>query len=396
MLNLQDGSVHANPYRMLWVGVGCATLTVLLCSCSAELPVLREAQQADGGEQATQYSIVCVIHGDGDYLYHDSSGNEYNADEVALAEAQRVALRNPHAEVFIFHQRPRSHFLFFFPLRDGTFYYYRNGRPNAEELYWRDQEQTPFDTEVGLYRRFSAGNQPGKVSLFLYFGHEIPEFDGAGYDASYPDRPLTVQGFARGVGGFREDSSKFDIVVLSTCFGGTPYTIGALGTAARYIIASPDNLHLSYLDLRSLERMDLGFRDVDVHTFARRYARLAFDILKGQILTTVSVAVYDVDRVQKFLRAFLSVYEYTLNSVKSARQASMAAIEHCDCADLPSVVLPAMSDGVDVFYRPPRFGRAKEKQHHSGWECWRERDPIIGRKPQFDEFKGAVETFYRP
>ena len=74
-----------------------------------------------------RYSIVCVIHGDGDYLYHDTDGNEYAADEEALAAAKRVAQQNPHAEVFIFHQRPRRHFLFLFPLRDGEFYYYRNG-----------------------------------------------------------------------------------------------------------------------------------------------------------------------------------------------------------------------------------------------------------------------------
>ncbi len=382
MSNPQNRSARTNPFQMLWVSVACATLAVLLSSCGAELPVQRAAQENDVGVQATAYSIVCVIHGDGDYLYHDTGGNEYRADEVALAEAQRVALRNPHAEVLIFHQRPRRHFLFFFPLRDGTFYCYRNGRLIANDVYWRDQEESPLKTEMGLYRRLSAGNQPGMVSLFLYFGHEVPEFDGAGYDASYPDRPLTVPGFARGVRSFRADSSRFDILLLSTCFGGTPYTVGALGTAARYIVASPENLHLSYFDMRPLERLDAGFRDVDVPGFAKRYAGLAFDTLKEHIQTTVSVAVYDVDRVQKFLRAYQGVYEQTMNSVKSAGQVPMAAMEHCDCADLPSVMPATTSDGVDVFYRPPRFGRSKEKQHHSGWECWREREPLMRRELQ--------------
>jgi hypothetical protein len=210
--------------------------------------------------------------------------------------------------------------------------------------------------------------------LFLYFGHEIPEFDGAGYDASYPDRKLTVQGFARGVGGFRGDASKFDIVVLSTCFGGTPHTIGALGTTARYIVASPDNLHLSYLDLRSLERMDLGFRDVDVHSFARRYARMAFDILKGQIQTTVSVAVYDVDRVQKFLRAFQSVLEDTLNS-EWQQQVSMAAI---GTAIVPIFRHRAAARAMgDV----PTARRALAGQRETApfrWECWRREIQLLG------------------
>ena len=49
--------------------------------------------------------------------------------------------------------------MFFFPLRDGEFYYYRNGRLIANESYWRDQEQSRFEPEVELYRRFRVDNQ---------------------------------------------------------------------------------------------------------------------------------------------------------------------------------------------------------------------------------------------
>ena len=243
---------------------------------------------------AVHYSILFIIHGDGDYLYHDTAGNEYIADEEALADAKRVAQENPLAEVFIFHQKSRSHFLFFFPLRDGEFYYYRNGRLIANELYWRDQKQSNFDLEVELYRRFRANNQREVVSMFLYFGHEIPEFGGAGYDASYPDRTFTVRDLASGIEGFTSDFTKFDLLVLSTCYGGTPYTIGTLGSYARTIIASPDNLHLSYFDLNSLESLEVSLQDGDIPAFANRFARQSFDRLTGDIQTTVSVAVYDV------------------------------------------------------------------------------------------------------
>ena len=96
-------------------------------------------------------------------------------------------------------------------------------------------------------------------------------------------------------------------MILSTCFGGTPYTIGALGTFARYIIASPDNLHLSYFDFHSLERLDLSVRDGDVPAFAKQFAHQAFDRLTGDIQTAVSVAVYDVDRVQEYVHSVHSV-----------------------------------------------------------------------------------------
>jgi hypothetical protein len=359
---------------MLFVSVCCAVLTVLLTSCSANLPIQRDAQQAEEGVLATQYSIVCIIHGDGDYLYHDTSGNEYYADEEALAGVKRVAQQNPHAEVFIFHQRPRRHFLFFFPLHDGEFYYYRNGRLIANELYWRDQEQLHFDPEVGLYRRFRADNQHKMVSLFLYFGHEIPEVGGAGYDASYPDRPFTIHDLAGELKGFTRDSARFDLMVLSTCFGGTPYTIDTLGSFARYIIASPGNLHLSYFDLHSLERLDLSLQDGDVHAFAKRFAYQAFDRLTRNIQTAVSVSVYDVNRVQEYVHAVHGVYDETLTTLKGETR-SIATIEHCDCADIPAYVLPTMNEGIDVFYRPARFGRSKLKQNHSGWECWKDLQP---------------------
>ena len=150
--------------------------------------------------------------------------------------------------------------LLFFPLRDGTFYYYRHGRLLAEESYWRDQGQSRFDPEMELYNRFRAEESPELVRLFLYFGHEIPEFGGAGYDASYKNRTFTVDDLADGLKCITRDSTKVDLVVLSTCFSGTPRTIAALAPYARYVIASPDNLHLSYFDLSPFERLDIGLR----------------------------------------------------------------------------------------------------------------------------------------
>ena len=375
MQNSHSRSVRYAAYLVLLVSSSCAALTVLLSSCSADLVTRPEHLQAEEGVPAAAYSIVCVIHGDGDYRYHDTSGNEYKADEEALAGAKRIAQRNPRAEVFIFHQRPKRHFLFVFPRRDGEFYYYRNGRLISNELYWRDQQQSRFDPEAGLYRRSRGDNPREQVSMFLYFGHEIPEVGGAGYDASYPDRQFTVHDLVRGLSGFKPDSSRFDLMVLSTCFSGTPYTIGVLGSFARTIIASPDNLHLSYFDLHSLERLDLSLRDGDVPGLAKRFAQRAFDRLASDIQTAVSVAVYDVDRVQEFLRSVQRIYDHTLTTLKGETQASGATIERCDCADLPAYVLPTMDDGVEVFYRPARFGRSKHKQDHSGWECWRQRGP---------------------
>ncbi len=258
--------------------------------------------------------------------------------------------------------------MLFFPIRDGTFYYYRHGRLLAEESYWRDQGQLRFDPEMEIYNRFRAEEPPEMVRFFLYFGHEIPEFGGAGYDASYKDRTFTVDDLADALKCITRDSTKVDLVVLSTCFGGTPGTIAALAPYARYVIASPDNLHLSYFDLRPFERLDIGLREGDVSMFANTFAHHAFDRLTEDIQTAVTVVVYDVDRVRGFLDSVDSTYDHALTTLKGK---TPATIEHCDCGEDPAYALPGVNEGIAVLYRPPRFGPLKHKESHSGWECWR-------------------------
>ena len=370
MRNTISRFVTSHLCSMIFLGFGCAVLVISLISCSAGVPAQQESKRVENDTLAVQYSILFIIHGDGDYLYHDTAGKEYTANEEVLASAKKVAEKNPNAEVFIFHQKPTSYFLFFFPLKDGECYYYRNGQLIAHELYWRDRELSNLDTEVDFYNSFRAKSQPERVNMFLYFGHEIPEFGGAGYNASYPDRTFTVLDLASGMKGFISDSTKFDLLVLSTCYGGTPYTIGMLGSYARTIIASPDNLHLSYFDLNSLESLDIGLQDGDIPAFANRFALQSFDRLTGDLQTTVSVAVYDAKRVQEYLNSVYAIYENKLDTLNEETQSEVTTHKHCDCADIPAYVLPTMSKGVNVFYRPALFGKSKNKLNHSGWECW--------------------------
>ena len=372
------------PHSTLFVSVGCAALILCLSSCSDDFSVQREDEQTNENISPVSYSIICINHGDGDYLYHDADGKEHKADEEALEGLTLVALQNPHAEVFIFHQRPKHHFLFFFPLPDGELFYYRNGRLAARESYWRDNEQSRFEPEVELYRRFHAESQRAIVKIFLYSGHEIPEFGGAGYDASVPDRTFTVRDLQSGLQGFTGSSAKFDLLVLSTCFGGTPYTIGALGPYARYIIASPDNLHLSYFDFRALNRLDRSLRPDSVSAFAQRFARKSFDKLTGSVQTSVTVAVYDVDSTKRFIWSVRSAYDKALNTLNGETLSLALMTEHCDCADLPAYVLPTMSDGVNILYRPARFGRLSGKKSHSGWECWKVAEPQPGSRQSME------------
>jgi hypothetical protein len=332
------------------------------------MPPPRDEAIIGGG--TTRYSLVFIIHGDGDYLYHNSLGEARRADEDALARAQVIAQQLPNAEVTIFHETARRHVLFVVPRHDGRAFYYRQGQLLGQASYWRDQGDSRFAPEASLYKKFGGAQSTAPVRMFFYFGHELPELNVEGYDASYPERRVTVGDLAQGLSAFAGASGKIDLVVLATCFGGTPHTIDALAPYARTIIASPGDLHLSYFDLKPLATLDIGNigpGDRDVAAFADRFARNAFDDLTSDVQTAVSVVVYDVAATKAFRASVANDYESTL----TVANGMPASVDHCDCADDSLYVRPGMSTGLTVLYRAARFGRMKNEQHHSGWECWR-------------------------
>jgi hypothetical protein len=346
--------------------IGSVALGLFLVSCSSIPSAQRESSHKEESVPPPRYSIIFIIHGDGNYLYHDSDGKANRADQKALDAARRVAARNREAKVFVFHQKPMKRTLLFFPRRDGKMYYFRYGRLYAEESYRRHQGESRFDPEVKLYHQFRTEEKSQPLRMFLYYGHEIPEFDGTGYDASHSHRSFTVHDLADGLNLFTRDFTKFDLLVLSTCFNGTPYSVSALSPFARTIVASPDNLHLSYFAFQPFEWLDIRLRNGDVPVFANNFARQSFEQLKEDIHTTITVAVYDVDRVQGYIHAVDSLYDHALTSLKGEKP---GFFEHIDCAEDSVYVLPGMSEGVDIFYRSPRFGRSQNKQNHSGWGC---------------------------
>ncbi len=313
-----------------------------------------------------RYSIVFVIHGDGNYRYHDSLGESHRADEMALDSAREIALLNPEAEVFIFHEQRRPGFLKrMFSRHDATFYYYRHGRPLASESYRRLRTPERFDAAAALHERFQAPRAADQTRLFFYLGHEIPEYGGAGYDATHPRSSFTVDDLAGGLDRWSRKSGRFDLLVLATCYGGTPHTIASLSPYARFIVASPENLHLTYYDLQSLQHLHLNLPPPDVDAFAERFARQAYLRLVADVQTAVTVALYDVDRVAPYVTAVSGAYRLALTD--TARPTASTGL-HVDCAE-SAFAWPGMRDGVTLFYRPPQFGRARSKKDHSGWVC---------------------------
>merc|ERR1711965_502537 len=86
--------------KILWLLAGIGLVSGA-CTGSRSL----NKQVPVNKDTAPDYSLIYVIHGDGDYLYHDD-GKAIKADEHAVKKAYSVALKAHHGEVFIFHQKP--------------------------------------------------------------------------------------------------------------------------------------------------------------------------------------------------------------------------------------------------------------------------------------------------
>src|SRR5690606_8682816 len=113
-------------------------------------------------------SVIIIIHGDGDYLFHNKNGEAQPADEAVLKKAIAAAEQLFNSEVFIFHQKPKSYSFLFFPEDDEEYYYFKNGKLRVKQSLKRNDFS--FNNEADFYKRYSSGT--GR-NILLYYGHEI-------------------------------------------------------------------------------------------------------------------------------------------------------------------------------------------------------------------------------
>ena len=361
-----------------FLGALCAA-AVLLISCQS---VPRELEEEPSAEEI-RHQLIYVIHGDGSYLYHTRDGKAHQADLRALEQAFDTAAALTHAEVFVFHQKSKKRFV----SKTGKFYYFRNGERKNEFSYKRRHSPSIWEDEAAIFHSYHAVNDPTPktalkpLRIFLFFGHQVFETDGPGYYSSYPDETFGIDELAKGIALFdaqdktpnsnsgtdQKEDIFFNLIVLSTCRGGTPGTIETLSPVTRYIIASPENLHLSYMNMGLLKGLETWngnymqpfYKELVVHAFAE---------LIQLTNTVVSVALYDTGQVGPYLESIEEEYERRLIT---NREEGVIPLEYYDCQDDPDFARKYSGKGVFILYRPPLFGRDKMKSYHSGWECWR-------------------------
>ncbi len=385
--------------------IAAASLAVaILAACSPSRPgnpvpaAAREAAAGDGIRprgDGIRARIIYVVHGDADYVYHDSAGRRRLADRDALAQAMEVGRGARAAEVLIFHQEPRRHR---WSVPGGTAYRFRGGALVETRRYARAGAGSASDSKEGsgADAAFSAeaalfggpdvaareAEADSVVRVFVYFGHEIPASGGQGYSRSLPREGFSLAGFARGLARFGGEpaggAKPFALIVLSACRGGTPATTSALFPYADRVLAAPTELHLSFLDTRALIPPfahadwrgdgDASAPRVPVESAARRMLDESFARLSANTQAPFALVLYDAQKAAAYLDGAPALRN-RVKDLASARDPRLPHPAWRDCGEDPGFGPGGEVAGAQVRYRPGRFGRLKAKQGHSGWEC---------------------------
>lgn len=339
-------------------------LFLLLLSGCGRTSVLLD-HEPEGVVTEPDYSLIIYIHGDSDYLFHDSDGNRVQADQHALQKAMNVAENAASGEVFIFHHQPAKRFLWMIPRRTNHLYQYKNGEKVRHISYRRSSEKKFMEKESGFFRNYQSINLGDDYpAYFAYFGHEIPLTHYAGYNRSQPDVVVNTETFASGAHSFLEgDAQTYDLMILSSCSNGTPGMVKELDGITRFLLASPQNLHLSHMDISAFNLVETK-PDISAAEIASFIAEDTYERLSDSIQTVISLSVYDISAVREYIG---QLQDKTVQYKKEKNPNPY--LENIDCATLPFFDAAEFSGGVETLYRPPRFGRRSTGNTYSGWGC---------------------------
>lgn len=332
------------------------------CSHMSELNVDTPAGNGD----AVDYSVTYYIHADSDYLYHTPDGDPIRGNSKVLTTALEVGKSALSGEVFIFHQQPERKLLGLFPRRSSRFYHYKNGQlVNKVKYLHRNKREVFLTTEAELMTLFRTDDRTAShQNYFFYFGHEIPSENGKGYHQSLPDIDVNTASLAGGIQHFlQSDQDRFSLVVLSTCNNGTPDMAKQLIPFTDLLLASPQNLHLSHINSDIITLLDDKPAASPIQ-IARLMAEQTYERLSDEILTTITLTLYQLDDVEAYIGSLASFTESHQIS-----DPHLQFQDNVDCAELSFPDTAHYSDGIETWYKPARFGRKSGHPSHSGWGC---------------------------
>lgn len=345
-------------------GVSIIIVLFVLGACRSSKKMATDVHSGKSAAQPEEvrYRLIYIIHGDANYLYHNEKGKGLQSDEQQLKKAIAVAEKANHGEVFIFHQKPEKSILWLFPRKDRLLLHYRNGKQIRSKNYSPVSTEKAFVSESRLYHQYRSENTAR--TFFLYFGHEIPHDEDVAYFRSRPDAKLTTRTFTEGERSFLEEGSHFELAVLSTCDNGTPEMVSRQKSLTNYLLASPQNLHLSQIDSRKLLLLEENPK-ISARKLSQAIAEDSFKRLSNFLQTAVTLSVYEMDKVKPYIDSLSATYDQAM------REKSGQAFEqdNIDCWVLPFWNRKQRLPGITTFYKPARFGKYADKVEHSGWGC---------------------------
>tara|TARA_R100001143_G_scaffold4167_1_gene7001 strand:+ start:28610 stop:29698 length:1089 start_codon:yes stop_codon:yes gene_type:complete len=354
---------NSNSFYTVWILIP-VLMGLILSGCKSTSELLKQSPEVETLD--ADYSIIYYIHADSDYLYHESDGTPIRGNSLVLKSAHKVAERAKSGEVFIYYQQPERKFLGLFPRRSSQLYHYLNGKLiNLVEYRHSNKSENFLDTEVLLYHqyRIQSGNNDQDLH-FLYFGHEIPLEDGKKYHHTLPDIEVNIETLSAGMQKFLSGAhQRFDLVVLSTCNNGSPAMAASLLPITNTMIASPQNLHLSHIDSGNLSLLEKKPK-IPTLQLARSMAKETFNRLESEILTAITLSVYDFEIIREYDEELLGFIEF-YNSLDTRQYYS----DFIDCNHVENFDSERFRFGVNTWYKPARFGRESLKNSHSGWGC---------------------------
>mgnify|MGYP003636393687 FL=1 len=152
--------------------------------------------------------------------------------------------------------------------------------------------------------------------------------------------------------------------MVSTCNNGNPKFVHALSDKTDFLIASPQNLHLSYLTSDKINLLEED-PEINTETLANSIAQHSFTQLSSNLQTMITVGVYDLSLIRNYSAPLAAKYSVYLEEISAKPRFT----DNIDCANIPSLRSVLKNHGVHLFYKPPAFGRKANQKTHSGWGC---------------------------
>ncbi len=131
-----------------------------------------------------------------------------------------------------------------------------------------------------------------------------------------------------------------------------------------FVVASPQNLHLSYLSLDQLKLLEQD-QQTETKELAHAIAKDSFEKLSSYLQTMVTVGVYDLSQIKEYSGELTSKYNLYLEDVFAKPRFT----DNVDCSSIYSLQPLLDSTGVHIFFKPAAFGRKSTLTNHSGWGC---------------------------